>query len=643
MSNRLNKYWKAIFLVFTIAGIITVVNQLFMLRIFGLVLIQNRYLYLLFGLFIPFVFILKPATSRAHVDRVPWYDVILFTLSIIVFAYFVYVAPIALAEAWAYVGGWFPTVMSFLLWLLLLEAVRRSTPLPFTIVISFFTLYPLFAGYMPTIISGHTKGFVDLVRLYVMGDQSIVGEITNVFGSILIGFIVFGIVLNYTGGGDFFMGLALSLTGRSRGGPAKVSVLGSGLFGSLSGSAVSNVLTTGVITIPAMKAVGYPSRDAAAIECCASLGGVLMPPVMSAVAFIMAAFLRIPYIEVAKAAVIPSVLFYLSLMVQVDLFSLRTKQVTSWPHKIKPFKEVFAEGWFYLFAFIVLVYVLFYLRLENRAPWFAMAALLACSMLRAETRLTLKKLEQVMLKVGETLADMSTLFAGISLIVGSIFMTGVGTSFSREVVVFAGGNIFLLLMLGAVASFVLGMGMTLSGAYIFLAIALSPALEGLGLNPIAVHLFMLYWAMFSNITPPVALTAFAASTIAGESPLKIGYAAMRYGLIIYFLPFFFVLNPVMILQNVTVASFLIMLVTAVLGIVLLNGAIQGYIYVLGMKPEGGIGILIRLLVGVGGFMLVSPDIKITLVGIVISLVGLILWALMNKSRGSFDDRPGLVQ
>ncbi len=635
-QTRLKGFWRIIFIVFVSVGIFFSINQIFMLQLLGGPIILSRYLYLIFTLFFPLIFITKPAAKNAPQDRVPWYDALLFAASFLVGMYFVYWAYDIRIYGWAYTASVFPTVMSILLWLLLFEGVRRSCGIPFLTICFLFSLYPLAADKFPAMFAGHPHQFIDLIRLHIMGEQGITGLPFTVFSNLIIGFLIFGVVLQVSGGGKFFMNIALCLMGRSRGGPAKVACISSGLFGSLSGSVVSNIVTTGTMTIPAMRKTGYPAAEAAAVECCASTGGVLMPPVMGSTAFIMAAVLNIPYLNIALAATIPAVLFYFSLVLQTDLFAAH-KGIKGWPkEEIPSFKQTMLEGWPYIFAFAVLVYCLIYLRIEAWAPFLSALAIIVIAMFRAETRFTVQKFIELIQSVGEVLTDLAVMIAAVGFIVSSIFITGLGASFSREIVTYAGGNLYLLLMFGAASSFVLGMGMTITAAYLFLAIILTPALEVIGLPALSVHMFLLYWAMLSYITPPVAIGSFAAASMVGENPFKVGFASMRFGALLYLVPFLFVLNPQILLINATVGGVLTSLLFAVIATLLFCGALQGYLYYFGALGTGFMGLLSRICLGVGALFLAIPQTNVKLWGVGLTVAFVVLWVLQRRLQGSLS-------
>jgi TRAP transporter 4TM/12TM fusion protein len=497
----------------------------------------------------------------------------------------------------------------------------------------------------------------------------------RVFSTLIIGFIIFGVTLQSTGGGKFFINLAFALLGGVRGGPAKVAIVASGLFGSLSGSVITNVLTTGSLTIPAMKRTGYPARYAGGIEACASTGGMMMPPVMGATAFVMASFLDIPYIWVVVAAIVPSFLYFFGLFVQIDAYAARFG-ISGLPRAELPsLKETVKEGWYYLFAFFLLIYLLIYLKREAHAPFFATVALLALSQfgktrfgdpwffiigiaivgylgvvlsslyLPVEYISSVPIIASVLLLVtvhipkhirisfatmfayiqsnGRLLAELVAVLAAVGLIIGALMVTGMAGTFSVDLVRIAGGQTLPLLLMGAITCFVLGVGMTSTAAYIFLAIVLAPALVELGLHPIAVHLFLLYWGMVSFITPPVALGAFAAATIAGSGPMRTGFEAMRLGSVIYFLPFFFVLNPALVLHG-PVTEIIVECTTAIVGVTLIAAGLQGYLLSVGALHNNALALSVRTILVASGLLIAYPETTSNAVGALLLVPAVLL-------------------
>jgi TRAP transporter 4TM/12TM fusion protein len=607
--RELGPVWKTIIIVLGLIIVAICINQVFLLGFFkatfGTVLLANRYLYLIGGTLLAMVFIVLPATETSSRTKVPWYDVLLFVSGLALTIFFVIQSDAIIDYGWEYVAPEYATYAALSFWLLLAEGGRRSGGLAVLFVVAIISLYPLYVASMPEIISGVPSTIWETANFHMYSEESYLGIPMRALGLLVFGFMLFGVALIYTGAGGFFINMAFALMGHKRGGPAKVAIFSSGLFGSMSGGPVTNVLTTGTLTIPAMTKIGMQPKTAGAIEACASTGGVLMPPIMGATAFIMANFLNVSYVEVALAAVIPSALYYFGLFMQIDSYAAANQLEGVPKEELPTISAIIKDGWHYLLVFGVLIWMLIFLKQESKAPFYATILLLALNQLKKGHRMDKMRIIAFLYATGCLLAEISALLGAIGLIVGALQLTGMTGTLTNDLVFLAGSDPFLLLIMGALTSFVLGIGMTVTAAYIFLAIILAPSLIALGLNPMSIHMFLLYWGMLSFITPPVALAAFAASTISRSGPMTTGVEAMRIGSIIYFIPFFFVLNPALIGQA-DMGEVILVCVTALVGIVFVAAALQGYLQGIGKAPRSPLGILSRLLMFIGGIVLAAP-------------------------------------
>jgi TRAP transporter 4TM/12TM fusion protein len=466
---------------------------------------------------------------------------------------------------------------------------------------------------MPGFLWGPPSEISEFVRTHALGTESIIGVPMRAVTNLLIGFLVFGSALVVTGGGDFFLAFATALLGKSRGGPAKVAIISSGFFGSLSGSVISNVVTTGKITIPTMKRAGYPPAYAGAVEACASTGGALMPPVMGAVAFLMAENLNMPYADIIIAAAVPAFLFYLALLLQVDNYAAKVGLKGQPAEEIPNLWKTFISGWHYLFSLAALIYMLLVLRIEVFAPYFATLILIATSVItslvRGEKPFGFSGFIELLIDAGKTIVNIVGILVGIGMIIGALSITGVGPAFSSELLRFAEGSVFLLLGLGAITSFVLGMGMTVSACYIFLAVVMGGAMVDSGLHPVAGHLFILYWGMMSYITPPVAVAAVAASTIAQSPAMETGFRAMRLGGILFVLPFLFAINPTLILEGELI-DIVHDVFTAIVAVWMLASAFEGWLY-----GAGRLILPLRVVLGLAALGTLAPGTLTDLIGL----------------------------
>ena len=627
--------WRGVMVALVLATIGLALNQLLNLGFFvRKTLLDTAYLYWLGALLVGSVFLLIPAGRRARRDGVPWYDVLLFALSFGVFAYFALHAQRIVEEGWEYKAPREAVWVAYAGWLMLLEATRRAGGSAVFVVVALVSLYPVFAGHMPGPISGLPRDLASTASFHFASSESALGIPMRAFGELVIGFVMFGAVLQYTGAAHFFNNLAFALFGSVRGGPAKVSIFASGLMGSVSGSVVSNVLTTGVVTIPAMKRIGFSPTYAGGVEACASTGGVLMPPVMGATAFVMAAFLGVPYVTIAVAALVPSLLFYFALFVQIDGYAAKNGLKGLPRAELPSLRQTFLEGWHYLFVFALLVWMLLVLQRESLAPFYATGLLLVINQISPRHRLDWQRLRGMLEGVGGALSELAALLAGVGLIIGALSVTGLAGTLANDLVYLAGNNVYVLLVMGAITSFIFGMGMTVTACYIFLAIVLAPPLVAAGFDPVAVHLFMLYWGMVSFITPPVALAAFVAAGIAKARPMQVGLQSVRLGSAMFFVPFFFVLNPALILRG---APWEIAAVvgTAVAGIALIASALEGYLVVIGTIAPSAAGWAARLLLLAGGLAMALPGggelglshLQLSLGGLALAVAGAaVAWA-----------------
>lgn len=568
--------------------------------------VQNHYYYALMAMLLPMCFLVYPPTARS--ERY-WYDIILSLAALGACGFFFVNAETMLDFGWEFSAPTYAVLISYLLWALTLEAVRRCGGTTLFVLVLVFSLYPIVADRMPGPISGMASSAAETASYHVMSIESILGLPFRAFAQLVIGFLVFGIALQHTGGGKFFINLAFALFGHVRGGSAKVAIASSGLMGSMSGSVITNVLTTGQMTIPAMKKNGMSPAYAGGVEACASTGGVLLPPIMGSTAFVMATFLNVPYTSVALAAAIPALLYFFGLFVQVDAYAARTGLQGTPKSELPDLKETFRDGWFYIASFAVLIFLLIFMQREAVAPFYATGLLLILNQLSGKHRWDLSAAGAFLVASGKLLVELLAIMAGVGLIVGALSVTGLSGTLVNDLLYLAGDSVLMLLLMGALTSFILGIGMTVTAAYIFLAIILAPALVQGGLSPMSVHLFILYWGMLSFITPPVALGAFAAASIAGASSLATGFKAMRLGSVIYFIPFFFVLDPALILEG-SFVQIVMATLTAAVGVLLIAGSLQDYLPGFGFLDHGGVaGSAGRLLTGIGGGLIALPGLE----------------------------------
>lgn len=655
--RALHGVWRWALILATLATILLCINQQFSLRFFvDVTQLNTEYFYLLIALMLPFTFLIFPGTSKADLDRVPWYDVLLFVATFAAAIFLMMNIRKAAQFGWEFDGAPKPVIAAGLvMWFVLMEALRRTGGWSLLLSVFPFTLYPLFADAKWLGPFRGTQSTLEQTTAYhVLSGESLLGIPIQAFADTVIGFLVFGTALMMTGAGKFFINIAFAMCGTFRGGAAKVCIFASGLLGTVGGSIVSNVLTAGTMTIPAMKKTGFTPSYSGAIEACASTGAVLAPPVLGATAFVMAQFMNTSYADVALAATIPSILYYFGLFAQVDSYAARHKLEGIPREELPRFMDALKEGWYYLFVIAILVVMLLYFKRESHAPFYATAllvilhqwsgpapwkkgntAVLALSIVLTGLMVWLDLQNAYLWGMcilaalneffpgknwggarwihflelnGKTFVELIAILAGCGLLIGAFSLTGVISSLANDLLAIAGGNVFLLLIMCAFTSLILGLGLTTTSCYIFLAILVAPALEKLGLNKMAVHMFIFYWGMLSSITPPVAIASFAAAGIAGAPAMKTGWESMWVGSIIYFIPFFFVLNPALLLQGDSPYLEAFGLTgLACLGIVFICGGIQGYqAYVGDLRRAGAMEWPLRVLLVIGGFVMATP-------------------------------------
>ncbi len=602
--------WRWALIIATAATILLCINQQFALRFFiGYTQLNTEYFYLLIALMLPFTFLIFPGSEKAPLDRIPWYDLALFIATFASAIWLMMNIRKAAQFGWEFDGAPKPVIYGgFVMWFALMEALRRTGGWSLLLSVLPFTVYPLFADSSWLGPFRGTQSTLDQATSYhVLSGESLLGIPIQAFADTVIGFLVFGTALMMTGAGKFFINLSFAMCGTFRGGAAKVCIFASGLLGMMSGSIISNVLTAGTMTIPVMKKSGFRASYAAAIEACASTGAVLAPPVMGATAFVIAQFLNISYAEVAVAAIIPAALYYLGLFMQVDSYAARHGLKGIPRSELPRVWDTIKDGWYYAFVIALLVVMLLYFKRESHAPFYATALLLVLNQLFSkETRWTMATISKFLEVNGRTFVELVGILAGCGLLIGAFSMTGVVSSLANDLLRIAGNDVFLLLVMCAFTSLVLGLGLTTTACYIFLAILVAPALEKLGLNRMAVHMFIFYWGMLSSITPPVAIASFAAAGIAGSPAMKTGWESMWVGSIIYFIPFFFVLNPALVLQGPYLEAFGLTALAA-FGILFICGGIQGYQAFVGdLRTAGSMEWPIRILLVVGGFIIATP-------------------------------------
>ena len=636
--NRLPALVKFIYIVLTISGLILTIYMVFSFRIGGFLFIDTAFFYLIFAFFMPGVFLILPARKNDTDKPLPVYDIFASVLMFVISIFFALNALEISQSGWSDPSGLI-LVISFIWILLIIESARRGGGVILASICLVMAIYPLVANHMPSVLFGVGYTLPKLISFHAFTTSGLPGLMPRVLGFYIIGFLSFsGVLINY-GCGEFFMNLATALMGKYRGGPAKVAIISSALFGTLSGSGTSNVVATGSFTIPTMKKIGFSPEYAGAIEAVASTGGVIMPPVMGAVAFTMAATLQTKYSTIITAAFIPAILYYFGLVIQVDINTAKIK-MRGLPAKECPIlKEVLKDGWIFLFTIVFLIWGLLYMQWETKTPYYASFLLLVMATFfrKHKNNISLKYLIETIGTVGRMINRLAAAFLPIGLIISGLQATGVGFSLTSELVSLGGANILLVLIFGVIACYIMGMAGLITPAYIFLSVSLAPAVIKLGgFSPMAIHLFILYYACLAGITPPVAMSAYVAATIAGSDPIRTSVLASRLGFVVYIIPFFFVFNPALILQGPFIET-LYLIAFCLVGLTIFAFGLEGYVYRIGR-----INFLERLFMLFGGFLIAFPNVKSTLAGIIIILLGaVIMWVRRRGPSDSSDDKTNL--
>jgi len=548
---------------------------------------------------LPVAFLLFPATKKSPRDRVTICDVTLAILTLVpvifiameserLYLRFEFVTPVTNIEA----------ALGLLNVLLLLEAVRRAVVPAMAVLATVSILYCFVGPYLSGLLYCRFIPFDRVIEmLYLLQDQGIYGTITGLSATFIALFIIFGAFIYVCGVGDFFTDLACKLAGKARGGPAKIAVISSGFFGSISGVAAANVLATGSFTIPLMKKLGYRKQFAGAVEAAASTGGLILPPVMGAGAFVMAEITEIPYINICAAAAIGAALYFLSVGMMVHFEAVKQGLPGVDMKEVPPLRGILRNV-----HLVIPIIGLVYLLVIGYSPFMAafVSILLAfvTSFFRRKTMMTPKKVLGALEMGGRNMVTVALACIGAGLIISVITNTGIGLALSSVIVAWSGGKLFFTLFLIMVTSLILGMGLPCTPAYIIAVAVGAPALIAMGSDLLAAHLFVFYFAILAAVTPPVAIAAYAAASIAGSDPLKTGFAALKLAVAGFIIPYVFMYNPALLLKG-SVLEILTSTLLMVIIVILFAGGLTGCLV-------GKTGILQRsLLLGVGTGLIVS--------------------------------------
>jgi TRAP transporter 4TM/12TM fusion protein len=542
---------------------------------FPLIAMYQRLIHVIFGFSL--IFLLFPFSTKQRRDRLSW-DCFLLVGLLLYISYYVVTHFIARADSVGLEPPLFELVLGGILIFLTLEASRRTTGWSLAIFCAGSLLYARFGEWLPDVL-GHPNYSVErIISGLFMTTEGIYGALTGIAATFIFLFVLFGTFMQESGAGTFFFGLASSLFGHVRGGPAKIAVVASSLFGMISGSAMANVSAVGQITIPMMKRAGYKPHFAGAVESASGVGGQFMPPVMGGSVFLMMEILGVSYYAICKAAVLSAVLYYVAIFFIVDFEAVKYNLKGQPKSECPKFWEVFRSGFHFLIPPGVLVYLLIYSHVtESRAAFWAIIAVVGASYLRKPTRMSFPKILRALERGALGFLPIAGVVVACNILVGMITLTGLGLQISSILIELSGNSLFWLLFLTMIASLILGLGLPIIVSYLVLAVLVAPALTQMGVDALAAHLFIFFFALVSDLTPPVAPGAFVAAGIAGADMMKTAWMACRLGLVVYILPYMFVYNNALLLKG-DLSEIILSAITAFIGVYALACGIQGYMF-----------------------------------------------------------------
>lgn len=573
------------------------------------------------GLVLVLGFALYPAFKNSSRKKIPWYDWICIGFSAVMPVY-VFVRYNAFISTGFRASG-MDLFMGAVLILLVLECSRRISGPALSILSIIFLLYGVFGRHFPGVFMHRGYTWERIVTYLTTDITGIYGSTIKVSATYIVLFIIFGEVMNKCGMGQFFNDIANALAGHTKGGPAKVAVLASGFLGSINGSAVANVVTTGTFTIPLMKKTGYSKEFAGAVEATASVGGQLLPPIMGAAAFVMAETLGVQYPVIIRAAVIPALIYYLGIILQVQMRASRNNLMGIPKDQLPRAKQVMKERGHLLIPIAFLLYMLIFSgRTVIVSAFWTILVTIGVAQLRPISRMSLKDIADAFVAGAKSTVSVAIACACVGIIVGVCGLTGFALNVASTIISIGQSSIFLTLLFTMVTCMVLGMGLPSIPSYLITATIAAPALVQLNVPPIAAHMFCFYFAMFANLTPPVALAAFAAAGLSGGDPMKTGVTSVKLALAGFIVPYMFVYNQQLMLADVTVLTGIRVVITACMGVFLIALAAEGFLFT---KANP----LIRIASFAGAMLLINA-------GGITDLFGLVIFAgifLLQRAKG----------
>ena len=591
---------------------------------FGLLLaLKQKSIHLAFALSL--IFLIYPRSKKESLKyktKIPFYDLVLSILGAGVCLYLVIFYNDMVIRSG--LPSNLDLTMGGISILLVLEATRRITGPALPIVVIIFLIFSYFGQIMPGFFAHRGYSLERIIEHLYSGTEGIFGIPLGVSASFVFLFILFGAVLSKTGMSKFFIDVSMAIAGHTTGGPAKVAVIASGFFGSISGSSVANVVGTGTFTIPLMKSIGYRKDFAGAVEAAASTGGQIMPPVMGAAAFIMAEFLGIPYIKIAIAAAIPAIIYYIAVGTMVHLEACKYGLRGLPKEQLPKLSKVLKQRGYLIIPIIGLVYLLVRGYTPLFSAFWAIVMCLVISMVRPDTRLNIKKLSETFEDGAKMALGVVAACACAGMVVGATTLTGLGLKIANGLVILGHGNLMLTLFFTMIASIILGMGLPTTAKYVVLSIMAAPALVDLGVHPIAAHLFILYFGVIADLTPPVALAAYAGAGISGGNSMKTGFIAVRLAAAGFIVPYIFALDPGLMFISNSIGHNLLLIVTTLVGVLALGAAASGYLL-------DHTKIYERVILIISALALIKPGLLTDGIGIVL-LAGVIILQKIRISK-----------
>ncbi|MBA4603090.1 TRAP transporter permease [Thermoactinomyces mirandus] len=571
------------------------------------------------------VFILYPAFFKTKKDQVKVADIFWIIAALSTGAY-IFIDYQGIAERMSvYMPNKIDILFGIVTIIVVIEGGRRVAGNALTVLAVIFLVYAFFGQYAPDILRHSGKDLEDVVTYMYLSTEGIFGIAISVSASYIILFILFGAFLNASGMGKFFTDIAMGLAGHTSGGPAKVAVISSGLLGSINGSALANVVTTGAFTFPLMKRVGYKPEFAGAVEATASVGGQILPPVMGATAFIMAETLNMPYNQIALAAILPALLYYLGIIFIVHFRAKKLGLDGVAKEELPNVKETLKTGGHLLIPIVVLIGLLTAGKTPLFAAFYAIILTIVASWFNKKTRMGLKDIIKAKEEGIRSSLGVAMSCAVIGIIVGVGTLTGLGPKLTQSILVLGQGEVVLTLLLTMVACIVMGMGLPSIPTYIITATMAGPALVEFGIAPFLTHMFVFYFGILANITPPVALAAFAGAGIAGANPDKTGFEALKLAMSGFIIPYIFVFSPALLMQDISGPVMVISVTaTAIIGIFGLSVALERYFLTSMPLP-------VAFVCFAGSLTLIIPGMTTDIIGAVI-LTGVLIFQWFKKTK-----------